>query len=1247
MMRRVLLLAACLVVVVVVLAPAALIGAALFTTSGVQFLVRHLPEKLGPVRLRIVGVTGTVARGLRVERVEIDHELVHLRFEGIDGRVALAPLLLQTIRSPDATVHSALIEVKRRTRPSEPGELNFLPRWLLITAEHTVVDDLVVTVPEDFRLHATHITAAGVLRHRSIRFFTAQGDIDGAHVEASGRLRAAEPLGMEFHGHLDWHRPGEPAWTVEGAVQGDLNALNIEAHALSPFRAEVFGQGLDLTEHWHWIGDAIVHSFDLRAFGAGGAGDALGVVSGRLALTADAAGFTARGRLDPAGLHSGAFETQLAGSYSARVLTAKRLEVRHPASGARALAAGTIALAPGGPRLDLKGSWENFRWPLSAKDAAVVSAAGRFTLAGVLPYRVHLEGGGSVNGLALAPFDASGRLGRDGLTVEQAGLGLLGGQASLQAEVAWAPRQTWSIAGRFTGINPARLRADLPGSVSFTLAASGHGFDARGDLSATLGAMSGRLRGVRASGGGTLARSGGSWTFDKVRLGLGAARLALDGRAGERLDLRFALDTADLALLAPGSRGELHATGTVHGPPTDPAVSAEVHAHALRYQGLALESLAAGIAIDPTAPQRESKIEVKLRNLSFEHRTVQQLSLEVSGPPAATQAQLDARAGALTASARASGAYTHGLFQGELTALTFKGKDALDLALEHPVELDASIGRLRVDWLCLAGTPGAVCADADWSPAHWAATVMSRQLPLSALTTGMTPDVQYQGTIDALLHAAGGAAVPVTGTLRAELADAVLSHRLVSKKIEHTRIGAGSVTVTATPELVSAAALLGDGDIGTIRAQLEARRGSVAVQDMPLSGTLQAQTRDVALLSIYFPDIDRAAGELTADVTIAGTLGAPEFKGVAKLTGGELDLYQVNLGLREVGFEAHLNDSGLDFSGSARAGAGTATASGHLEWRALLPYGKIHLQGASLRVADIPEAQIDASPDLDFDIQGRRIEVTGKVAVPYAKIQPKDIANAVRTSPDEVIVGSEPPGPAERFEVMSNITLTLGDRVAVDASGLTGRLTGSVTVRSGYDAITRGTGELSVVDGKYLAYARKLDIQHGRLIFTGGAIDDPGVDLRAVKQFPEVTAGINVRGTLLAPRMSFFSDPPLPQSQIVSLILAGGSYESAQGAHPANAASSAALGQGAALLAAELGSRVGVPDVSLETDPLANETSLVLGRYLSPRLYVSYGVSLTEQLNTLKLRYTLGDHWTVKTELGTARGADLVVSIEK
>src|SRR5262249_28908768 len=159
-----------------------------------------------------------------------------------------------------------------------------------------------------------------------------------------------------------------------------------------------------------------------------------------------------------------------------------------------------------------------------------------------------------------------------------------------------------------------------------------------------------------------------------------------------------------------------------------------------------------------------------------------------------------------------------------------------------------------------------------------------------------------------------------------------------------------------------------------------------------------------------------------------------------------------NLSLRAVSAQAQLTETGVDFKGSASAGRGEVSASGHMEWRELLPYGNFHLHGSNLRVADLPEARIDASPDLEFDVNGSKIEVTGTVTIPYARIQPKDITNAVSVSPDDVIVGSESPEDANRrFVVLSTITLVLGDRVNVDALGLTARLVGSVTIRNGFD----------------------------------------------------------------------------------------------------------------------------------------------------------------------------------------------------
>ncbi len=55
----------------------------------------------------------------------------------------------------------------------------------------------------------------------------------------------------------------------------------------------------------------------------------------------------------------------------------------------------------------------------------------------------------------------------------------------------------------------------------------------------------------------------------------------------------------------------------------------------------------------------------------------------------------------------------------------------------------------------------------------------------------------------------------------------------------------------------------------------------------------------------------------------------------------------------------------------------------------------------------------------------------------------------------------------------------------------------------------------------------------------------------------------------------------------------------------------------------------------------------MFGRYLSDRLYISYGISLAEAINTLKLRYTIGDRWTLKTESGKAQSADLEYIIRK
>ena len=225
----------------------------------------------------------------------------------------------------------------------------------------------------------------------------------------------------------------------------------MSAHVLSPFRADFTGRALELTNHWHVAGDANVENFDLRAWGVAGP---LGLMKARLAVSWDGAGFSGRGKVDPAGLHAGAFDAEFDGSYAASVLTAKHMEARHP-SGAHAAGAGTIAIVPNGPRLDLSGSWQDFRWPLLGPHPAVTSAAGTFTLVGILPYQVHVQAEtASAAGVSASALEVTGALGRDGCAFEHAELGLLEGHASASGAVTWAPQQSWSVAAR----SPASTR---------------------------------------------------------------------------------------------------------------------------------------------------------------------------------------------------------------------------------------------------------------------------------------------------------------------------------------------------------------------------------------------------------------------------------------------------------------------------------------------------------------------------------------------------------------------------------------------------------------------------------------------------------------------------------------------------------------------------------------------------------------------------------------------------------------------
>ena len=390
-------------------------------------------------------------------------------------------------------------------------------RWQLITINGDEYD-------------GTSVTAAGMVYPHIVHLYSASFDYNGVHARTFGEVRALQPIGLLGSLHFDAQPPGQPAWTVNARINGDLARLALDADITEPFAAAFHGEIRDLTSHWRWRGQAQVRQFELAAWNAG---NALGVITASLALEGDHDGFSAQGSVDPPGLHAGPLEADFSGRYKARVLTVSRLRLRHATSGAIADAQGSVTLVAGGPLLDLRGEWTQFRWPLAAAEAPLHSARGNYTLQGLRPYAIGAQGelqaggaAGAAGGVARAICTRclqrrQRRRRRAGCTLTAVRRAALGARALLAA--AW-PHQRPGYRAAASGhrrpaqFRPQRGRARLQRPQR-----------SRCQLERAVGNAARPAR----PGHAELAHHGGDWLFRDVDLQLGATHIALDGRAGK------------------------------------------------------------------------------------------------------------------------------------------------------------------------------------------------------------------------------------------------------------------------------------------------------------------------------------------------------------------------------------------------------------------------------------------------------------------------------------------------------------------------------------------------------------------------------------------------------------------------------------------------------------------------------------------------------------------------------------------
>ena len=188
-------------------------------------------------------------------------------------------------------------------------------------------------------------------------------------------------------------------------------------------------------------------------------------------------------------------------------------------------------------------------------------------------------------------------------------------------------------------------------------------------------------------------------------------------------------------------------------------------------------------------------------------------------------------------------------------------------------------------------------------------------------------------------------------------------------------------------------------------------------------------------------------------------------------------------------------------------------------------------------------------------------------------------------------------------------------------------------------------GKIELRDGRYQAYGQDLQVERGRLLFAGPP-GNPDVDLRAFRESRDglVKAYLQVRGPLAKPRPRVYSEPTLPEARALAYLLTGKDIDQVgkgEGTNITAAALSLGLARGEPLLE-DLSNRLGLDDLRVaEGENGLEDTSLILGKYLNPDLYVGYAQGLFNPAGAVLLRLRLSDRVEVESRSGDEQSVDL------
>ncbi len=362
------------------------------------------------------------------------------------------------------------------------------------------------------------------------------------------------------------------------------------------------------------------------------------------------------------------------------------------------------------------------------------------------------------------------------------------------------------------------------------------------------------------------------------------------------------------------------------------------------------------------------------------------------------------------------------------------------------------------------------------------------------------------------------------------------------------------------------------------------------------------------------------------------------------------------------GTRMRINEFVLQGAGDKNSG-GTLTAQGEAGWIDGQPQVTLAARLERLRASIRTDRQLTVSGDVQASLKGKQTELGGKLVVDQARIILPDEGTpqlgddvVVRTN-GSAAAGKKAPAQTgaasadrEARPVKLAVQLDLGNDFRVQGKGIDTRLQGTLALSGDSLRDPRLTGTINTAGGQYRAYGQRLDVEQGVLRFTG-VIDNPSLDILAIRPNLTQRVGVQITGTALLPRVRLYAQPELPDAEKLSWLVVGRSSASG-GAEAAllQQAALALLGSKSGGMSGGLAASLGLDELSFRgtssnADGTTTEGAVTLGKRFSRNFYAAYERSISGALGTLYVFYDLSQRFTVRAQAGTQSAVDLIFTV--